>query len=237
MSAIVIGSIVVDNTQKAGRAAEKGARAQLGEERERRRQALEAAEFSEEELAQIEKTIEINDRDLARKERLIDSVDPALMEAGKQALALLQGQEAKTLEPLRRQRAEQRAKLEEQMFSRLGSGWETTTAGQRAINDFDAETAGVVAQEQDRTLGRLLGASQNTRNLANVSGNIAMQGNIFNMQGKAQERTISALIGTPIENASAPFVGDAVTARMQNDLIGSVIQVGGSIAGKAMGAM
>lgn len=96
----IVGQAIVGERQAQvqGRAAE----ARLAQQREDRRLSLEAVEPSPEEIAQIERSIELNEQDISRKQRLIDAADPALIEAGQQALRLLQGQEARTLDPIRR---------------------------------------------------------------------------------------------------------------------------------------
>lgn len=223
VGATVVGGVLQHNANvRAGRAAGNAAQAQLAEERERRRLALEFAEFSPEELAQAERAIELNEKDIARKEELLASADPALIEAGKQALQLLQGEEAKTLDPIKRQRQEDRRKLEDKLRNQLGPGFATSTAGIQALNDFDAETGSLLAVEQDRSLGRLLGVAQNTANISNIGSNIDRAMNISQLFGNQRSRAISAINGTPITQAGAPFVGDVLKHQADAQLIGNL---------------
>lgn len=242
--AIVGGSIVGgllqrDAARKQARAQERAARAQLSAEeraraeeikfrRETREQALEFAKFRPEEIAAIERATELNEQDLARKERLLDSVDPALMNAGQQALELLQGQEAAILDPVRRQRQEQKQALEERLQRQLGTGFRTTTAGLQALNDFDEGTDRLLAQAQQDSISQLLGVSQNVRNIANLGSNITNAQNLAQLQGTEARRQVAAVTQTPlvpqaqITNAGAPFVGDALRAQADQQFLGQL---------------
>ena len=212
----IVGSVLQrDAAREAASGAQRAAEAQLAEERATRAAALEFADFTPEELAQIESTIALNEQDIERKQELLDSADPALIEAGRQALQLLRGEEAKTLDPIRRQRQEDRLKLEDNLRSQLGTGFATSSAGIQALNDFDSETGSFLAVEQDRSLGRLLGTAQNVEGLASITGNIATGGNLANLLGAGRRRGIAAITQTPITQAGAPFVGDVLGAQAQ----------------------
>lgn len=200
-----------------GRAAE----AELAEARRTRELALAAAEPSPEEITQLDRAVELNEQDIARKTKLLESADPAIIESGRQALRLLQGEEAKTLDPLRRQRQEDRVKLEDQLRGQLGAGFATSTAGIQALNDFDQGTSSVLAQEQDRSLGRLLGIATQVTQTQGLAGSVARAGTLGGLFGRQQERRVAAIQGTPITPfAGAPFVGDIQRGRTTQAAIG-----------------
>ena len=227
-AAIIGGATLVGGVLQAGaarrgaRAAESAAEAQLAEQRRAQGLALEFAEFSPEEIANLQRAVEVNEQDIARKTELLASVDPALIEAGNQALQLLQGEEARTLDPIRRQRQDERTRLEDQLRSQLGAGFETSTAGIQALNDFDAETGSLLAVEQDRSLGRLLGVSQNVAGLSSLGQNIAAAGSLANLFGEQSRRQVAAITGAPITQAGAQFTGDVLGGQIEQRLIGDI---------------
>ena len=148
--------------QRTAQAQGRAAEAQLAEGRRTQALAMAAAEPSAEEIDRLKSAVKLNEQDIARRTALLESTDPAIIEAGRQALRLLQGQEASTLAPVKRARQETRLTLENQLRKQLGSGFETSSAGIQALARFDQETEALMAQEQDRSLGRLLGVAEKT---------------------------------------------------------------------------
>jgi len=236
-----VGSLI--GGERAASAANRAARSQIAAQermrsqdlalrRESRDLALQFAEATPEELEAISRTIDINQQSIAGKERLLSTIDPALMEVGKQTLALLQGQEAATLDPIRSARREGRIELENRLQAQLGTGYANSSAGIRALNDYDSGTDTVLATEQDRTLGRLLGVSQNVRQFSSLAPNIAASGTIAGLFGNIQNRQVNAVTGTPlssqfaVQNSSANFAGEAVRAQAGATAFG---QVGGAL--------
>lgn len=213
----------------ASRAASRGAQAELDQARADRNLAIEYAAPRPEELAQLNRMIEVNDKEIERKQRLIDSADPALIEAGKQAKQLLQGEEAKTLDPIRRQREKDRIRLTEMLRDRYGTGAEESTAGANALAEFDAQTSAVLAQAQDAALGRLLGVAQGISSQG-LSSEIANAGTIAGVFGNIANRQVGAITGTPLaQYASAPHVGRAMFGQNLANL-GSSITQGATLA-------
>lgn len=215
----------------SGGAAAEGARAEQRQAQADRNLAMQYAAPSPEELAQLNQMIEMNDKEIARKQELLDSADPALIEAGKQALQLMQGEEAKTLDPIRRQREKDRERVVEMLRDRYGSGAEESTAGQQALAEFDAQTSAVLAQEQDRTLGRFLGIAQGISSQG-LSQEIGQAGTIAGLFGNIRGRQVSAITGTPLaQYAGAGSVGRAMFGRNLANLGSTAIQ------GATMGAL
>lgn len=236
-----------DAASAAGHAAE----AQLDAAMRAREQAMELAKASPQEMASIEQILRLQQANitkgeeaLAKNRELLDAVDPALKEAGKQAYQLLQGKEAASLNILRQQRDQQRAQLQETLKNRLGSGYETSTAGAQALNAFDQQTAATLQDAQQQTMGALLGLSANVRPDL-VSQTNAVYGNAANigaigtsaLQNIATRRTNAALgSATPwIESAGAKYVKDYQAAKNMGNIFGSILGIGGQIAGTIAG--
>lgn len=113
------------------------------------------------EIQALEAALKQQEQTVAREQKLIEAVDPAIMEAGAQAYQLLKGQEASTLGPIQRQRARQRDQLRETLRRQLGPGFETSSAGIEAMSRFDTQTSDVMANAQQNAVGQLLQVSQN----------------------------------------------------------------------------
>lgn len=138
---------------RAGQAQEAFAREQLDFARQSQAKAEAAAEPSAQELAQLQKQIDVTDRSIARQEELLKAVDPALIEASQQALKLLKGEASSSTQPLERARQRQRQQLENRLREQLGPGFETSSAGIEALGRFDTETADAVQGAQQQALG------------------------------------------------------------------------------------
>jgi hypothetical protein len=183
----------------------RAAGAQLTQQREDRAQASGFAEPSPEELKNMQNMINFSEQDIQRKTKLLESSDPALIEAGKQALQLLQGTEAKTLAPLKTAQAKQEAMLRERLQSQLGPGSENTTAGIQALQAFNEQSASALAGAQERSLGQLLGVAQDS---SARYGNLNMQQQLAQTLGGVKNRQINAILGTNVD-PGLQFAGQA----------------------------
>src|SRR5690606_36516284 len=114
-------------------------------------------------LQQEESVLKNQEMQIARQNQLLEAVDPALKEAGSQALQLLQGKEAAALNPIRQQRERDRKKLEENLARRLGSGFRTSSAGIEALSRFDQSTSEMLFNAQNTTMNQLLSLSASVR--------------------------------------------------------------------------
>lgn len=200
-----------------GSAQSRMARDQFNQAQADRRAAQAAAEPSPEELANLRRMTEQTDKEITRVDKLLASADPAIIEAGKQALLLLEGQDAKTLDPLRRQRGKDRELLEDKLRDQMGPGFESSTAGAQILAEFDAETSSVLAEEQDRSLGRLLGVAEgvSARGRADVlNAGATMATALGNIQG----RRVNAISGNPL--AQYAGYGNLAQAQFGNVLGG-----------------
>lgn len=211
------------------------AEAQLAQQREDRDLALKYAEATPEELAQINRSIALNEADIQRKEKLLASSDPALIEAGSQALKLLRGEEAKTLGPLKANLAAQESKLREKLAQQLGPGWETSTAGIQALQAFNEKANAALSGAQQNMLGLLLGTAQDTSARYGAQTNISNSANLSKLFGDISSRSVNAINKTPITGSGAQFVGDLQNARASQAATGNLINIGATLYGAASG--
>ena len=201
----------VTGANRSADAAQSAANAQLGQQRADREAALKFAAPSPEELAQLQQAISLNSQDIARKQKILDSSDPALIESGKQALALLQGKEASTMAPLRNQRAQQRAALEQQLQQRLGPDYASSTAGIQALNSFDQQSANLMANQQQQTLAQFMGYVGMGQQAGSQQANIANSQSFADYYGKIGTRQANVITGTQIDPGLA-YTGDMARA-------------------------
>lgn len=196
-----------------------------------------AALPSAQEIAMIDSQIQQKDITIGRERKLIEAVDPTLIEAGKQAFQLLQGKDAEILGPIQRQRARQKQNLQEQLRRNLGPGYETSSAGIEALGKFDAETSNISATAQQNAVGMLLGSTQQTAGMARAGENagnqmgfqaLAAQQNIQSRQLSAANGMVGAITGTSsgIVNSAGGVAGSI------SDAFGGFSK----LAGFAMGA-
>ena len=217
--------------KKAAKAQGDIAQAQLEQQREDRDLALKYAEPTPDELNQIQRGITLNENDIARKEKLLASSDPALIEAGSQALKLLRGEEAKTIAPLKANIAKQESALRERLQAQLGPGYENTTAGIQALQAFNEQANAAVTGAQQSSLAQLLGVAQDTSGRYGMQSNIANTAGLAGLFGNISNRQVSAINQTPITGAGAQFIGDLQSARASQQATGRAIQIGGIASG------
>ncbi len=234
VAAAVVGSAVVgavaskNNADRAAKAQGDIAYAQLEQQQRDRAEALKYAEASPQELEQLQRSIALNETDIGRKEKLLASSDPAVIEAGQQALQLLRGEEAKTLGPLKNNIAKQEQALRQKLQAQLGPGYENTTAGIQALQAFNEQSSNALANAQQGSLAQLLGVAQDTSGRYGMQSNIANAGTVGQAYGNISGRKASAMAGTPISGAGAQFVGDLQSARGDQQTLGTLLQVAGT---------
>lgn len=247
---------------KGDRAAQDMMEAQLNEARGVRSQAMgianqtqnEAMDLSKmtpQELAAYGKSLDTAQTNLQSRQKLLDSVDPALMEASKQVLSIMKGG-ATAGTPAR---DAQRAQLVNQLRGQYGPGAENTSIGQKALMAFDngtldrrntdlATNMGVLGFGQslqagvDQGIGVLSGAGNNFSNVQNRMLGTRLQ---------TGASTLAALTGTsqPVINAAgAPYLSDYLSAQRseakQHDamnFVGSVFGMGRGSGGGGGGGM
>lgn len=174
-----------------------------------------------------------------RDSKLLEAIDPSLLEASTQALNLMRGQDAAALAPIRNQRNAQRTELLRMLREQMGPGAETSSAGQKALQKFDLETSSLMGNAQQSTLGMFLDTAKSTR--ASMPGNTNSLMNVGAGFGRVADRgltagqaTMNAMTGMAphtIGSAGAPFVGSMA----QSQGIGGMLStVGGMFLGKGV---
>jgi hypothetical protein len=176
---------------------------------------------------------------IQKQSTLFEALDPAILEASQQALNLLQGKEAKSLDPLRRQFAQDETKLLNQLRRDMGPGAETSTAGIQALAKLRFDQNQQLQGSQQQSLSQLFGMGQSGAvNRGQLGGQIGQLANIGQGFGNAAGRRVGAITGTSPFIASAgqqvaQTAGSASTAEslrgnFGRNLLGSAVQGGTS---------
>jgi hypothetical protein len=223
-----------EGNQQAAQAQGKAAEAQLAEARATRAAATSAAAPTTGELRALSDQLDYQQRAVGRQEKLLDSIDPALLESGRQALALLRGEESNTLAPLRAERDRQRQALVNSLIAREGAGALTSSAGIEALNRFDQQTSATLAGQQQSTLGDLLRVAQASR--PDPYGAVQSSALVAQTQAQPGNRMVSAINATPItQYAGAPFLQSALQGQNLAGIGKSFNDTAATLAGGAAG--
>lgn len=217
----------ISGTTAMAEAQQNAANATLAQQRADREQALKFAAPSDQEMQLLEQAISVNSQDIARKQKLLDSADPAFIEAGKQALALMTGAEATTLNPLKNQIARQRKAVENTLAAQLGPDYATSSAGLQALSAFDAQAADTLANQQNQTLGQFMNWTGMSQQYGNQQNNIANAGSLAAQRGNIGVRQANAIQGFQIDPALSQ-VGNIAQAQGYQDMFNTA--VGGGMA-------
>lgn len=118
---------------------------------------------SAEELSATRASFAAEERDIARRETELIQLSRAMTLAGGNLGDILAGKEASSLGPLRGQIERDRAQLRQRLRERLGSGFETSTAGSQALNEFDRQAELALTEAQQAQTGLLAGIAQGNR--------------------------------------------------------------------------
>lgn len=190
-------------------------------------------------IANFDKAIAAQERNLARQEQMVAQIDPTVIEASQQALRLLRGESSSTLAPLRQQRDMQRQKLVNSLRAQFGPGAESSSAGLRALTQFDSETGSLFSGAQQQSLanlGNIFGQFNAGRPdmLREASGLGALgadrAGLRYQQAGVMQGANMAAL-----QSAGAQYTGQAIKAQGQQQLYNTLLGGGLGILGGAIG--
>lgn len=228
---------------------------QLAFAKESQQKAIDASS-SVEELIQYQKALEQQAQSVARNEKIIAAMDPAILKLGEQ-LANVAGGGSTGMTNARKYQREQ---LLASLRSQLGPGAETSSAGIMALSAFDRETAGMQTQELGslsqifgNMAGQQSGFGQNnvsgTAGIGQLFGNVAARkvGAITGGQSLVNQAGSNLLqAGNQVTQAAgADFVGAQLRGQAQMSLINQGIKAGamaygagafGGGAGAAKGA-
>lgn len=221
--------------------------------------AQKAALPSTEELAAAKRLSDRNESALtaqlskiAEAQKVLDAVDPSVKEAGKQTLELLQGKTSAMLDPVIKGRDRQRLELENKLAARLGPGFRTSSAGIAALNSFDNDTTGIIANVQSQALNQVAGITSSLGALSsNIRANQVSQTNaafgqalgvdtaLLTEEGNlrtARTNAVNALLtgnssvaqanNTLASNAGNQFAGQIGQANTFGNLAGNIGQAG-----------
>lgn len=162
------------------------------------------ADMSPQQMSQHGQMLQAASKNLQQRQKMFDSIDPALMEASKQVLNLLQGG-ASASTPAR---SAQREQLVNQLRSQYGPGAENTSAGQQALQQFDMGTLG--ARNQD--LGTLMGVGQYGNQLASgVDQGIGTLGGAQQQLMGAQTAGTNSVLGSMMGTNGAVLGGSGAS--------------------------
>lgn len=254
-AAVVGGVTSYLGAGKAAGAAQKAARMQAEEAARTRaailneggrieREAMDLSEATPQELAALERSYGAAEKSLAREEKLLAAIDPALMEASNQALQLLRGESSPLAAPVMKQRANQRAQLLNSLRAQYGPGAESSSIGQRALQSFDAETnnqsMGVMGQLFSMGTQDLGGRYQ--RGISGLQqvgqGYSALQERKLNTRLNVGNSMLGALSGTSqqmIQSAGAPYVGAGLQGQSEASLGNSIMNTGATLGAAYLG--
>lgn len=199
--------------------------------------AVQAAAPTAQEMAQIQQEIQVSEREVARQEQLAASIDPAIVEASQQQLALLRGQEARTLDPLRRQQEKSRRQLRSQLRAQLGAGFETSTAGASALAEFEAQASGQAVSAQQQAISSLGQFTTQATAVRSDQGRTigALAGVGASRLGQLAQRRTAAITGTPLAGfAGGAARGDIASAQARQKTFSALGDVAGTVTGAAV---
>lgn len=257
--AVGVGTaITAYSNDQAGKAAGSAARAQMNAADRMRYDAMQQAgqagdrirslaDATPEELAMQSQGLGAVQAQLRSQQAMLAAIDPSIMEASQQALKLLRGGQAESMNPAMQQRQQQRESFLASLRAQLGPGAETTGFGQKQLQAFDQQTTLMMNQMQQGQLGNLTnimggmnsmrpdiaGTAQAGQSLASIFQNRKLNGEM-NASGLMN----SAMTGTSasvIENAGAPFVQRQLEARNMAQIGQTVSNFGGMFAGMNSG--
>lgn len=184
---------------------------------------------TQQEQDQLKQALDVNNQSISQSQKLLASTDPALIEAGTQALQLMQGKSAQALAPIQNQRAQQRQQLMQQLQSSLGPGAANSSAGIQALNNFDQQTSNMMAGAQQNTLNSFLGYASGARQM----GQGQQQQGISNLQNITQEgqnMRLTAVRGASV-NGGLSQMGNLANAQANQAGMGALIGAGSAAFG------
>lgn len=184
-------------------------------------------------IAQREQTMGQLQSSIQRNEELLSSVDPAIRQAGEQAYRLMQGEEAKALSPIRRERDRQRRQMEAELQQRLGSGFRSSSAGIEAMLRFDDQTFSLMEQAQSNAIQTFLGASIQARpdgvRDAAAAGQMGLAFDSANIQA------VQNMADRVMTGAQGVGAGQQAQAQNTGALFGAIGQFGANVLGQQVG--
>lgn len=222
--------------------AEQAKREAVTAEARASRDRLNLAAQSPQQLAALEKGLSAAQAQVDTDLRQLAAIDPAIMEASKQVMTLLQGGRAAVNDPLMQQRDMQRKQLVDSLRAQYGPGAESSSIGQRALQQFDMQSNMAFQQNQQNTLGNLFGMATTRVNGAGFGNLMTAQQGFGDYQNRilgaqqAGDQNVLAAMGGEVAGAGAQYVGNMIQAGAQRQFFTDIHNDGRQI-GRAWGSM
>jgi hypothetical protein len=198
--------------------AEQAQRQAVTAEARAARERMNLAAQSPQQLAALERGLSAAQTQVDADLRQLAAIDPAIMEASKQVLTLLQGGKAAVNDPAMQQRQAQRQQLVDSLKAQYGPGAESTSVGQRALRQFDMESATMFQQNQQNTLGNLFGMATHRvqgagfGQLMTAAGGFGdYQNRILGAEQAGSQGILQGMTGE-VQGAGAQFTADLLKA-------------------------
>lgn len=271
-------SKAADATREAGNATLEAAKIEQATARERldkeiaerqriEQNAIATAVKTPTEIAVIDRMTKTRDElysqqkvQIDKEYALLEATDPAIKEAGTQLAGLMKGEMTKMLDPITKQRSQQRSKLEAQLARTLGPGFRTSSAGIEALTKFDTATevigfqtlqgaiesatkvysTGLAARASTRAgaLDVARGTSSIDQAIGAIEGNITTRKTNATLSGTSQPVNFGAIqdAAKSVTNAAgAPYQGDVVQGQALGGLGNTIAGLGVNIASQGFG--
>lgn len=228
--------------RQAGQAQDAASQDWLSYSNAQKNQALGAySEYVPAQQAAVDKAMHAQQLNLERQQKLVESINPALLEAGQQMTKLLQGQSAPVLQNLKDQRQTQRQGLLDSLRQQLGPGGETSQMGMNALRKFDADTANQLSGAQQSYLqqvsGLALGGGKTlSDSLGQATSELAKLGDQYGQIGLNKANIIqgfsnstNAARQSSVQNAGNSAAGDYLQGAAIKDVAGGIGKLGGAL--------
>lgn len=211
------GRSISENADKTARAQQAAAEAQKSQAQRDREQMLGFAAASPSELATQKQALELQNqifgrtnRELEFLQKGLDMKSPGAAEAGQGLFSSI----------LLRKMDQEEAEMDTVMRGRFGPNWRSTSAGIAAMTQFQQSKSDRLVSAIPQFLQTAYGAMQATTSLENVLKN----------------RSMAAMQATPLTPfAGAEQVGTIQRGMQQQQMTGSLIQLGGTVLGAVAG--
>lgn len=208
---------------------------------------MELAKASPQELETQGRALQAGQQQLESQQRMLAAIDPAILEASQQALGLLRGQKAGILGPQEEALKGQRQSLVASLRDQYGPGAETSSAGQKALRQFDMQANLQNAQAQQGALGQLTGIAgafnaQRPDLLGTGAGLMDITSRYRNRELGAYQQAGATLLGAMsgtsqqlIDTAGSQYLGAQLQQRRQEQFQNQLVDTGAYLAGRGAG--
>lgn len=194
-------------------------------------------------LAAHDQALQSQEKTVQQQEQLASSINPNMIDVGKQLHGLLNGQSAPILSNIQNQRNLQRQALQDKMNTQMGPGGATSTAGMQALNQFDNDTSNMMANAQQSYTEDFLKTSLQAPSVLNALGQTNKDlATINSMSPDAQAADLMAKFtgaqgqaaGAMVNAAGGQYLGQQIQGQMIGNVGSALTQFGAAAAGRQM---